>query len=52
MQIPSELPHPDDNSPLDLSNPADIIIYIILPVVAFGLFFIWRWKRKREAEKK
>ena len=51
MQIPTGVPHPDDNTPLDLSNPADVIIYIVLPVIAFGLFFYWRWKRKKMANK-
>jgi|TARA_R100000479_G_scaffold33554_2_gene13839 H+/gluconate symporter-like permease len=46
-QIPKEVPHPDNNKPLDLSDPADIIIYIIIPVVFIILFFVWRRKRKK-----
>lgn len=46
-QIPKEVPHPDDNKPLDLSDPADLIIYIIIPVVFIILFFVWRSRRKK-----
>ena len=46
-QIPEGVPHPDDNKPLDLSDPADIIIYIVIPVVFIILFFVWRNRRKK-----
>jgi len=46
-QIPKEVPHPDNNKPLDLSDPADIIIYIVIPVVFIILFFVWRSRRKK-----
>lgn len=44
-QIPTEVPKPSDK-PIDLSEPADIIIYIILPLCCVLLFFIWRGKQK------
>jgi len=44
-QIPTEVPKPSDK-PIDLSNPADIIIYIVLPLCIILLYFIWRGKRK------
>ncbi|WP_339700005.1 adenylosuccinate synthetase [uncultured Marixanthomonas sp.] len=47
-QIPKEVPHPDNNKPLDLSSPADIIIYIVIPVVFIILFFVWRSRRKKK----
>ncbi|PKA84131.1 hypothetical protein ATE92_2301 [Ulvibacter sp. MAR_2010_11] len=46
-QIPKEVPHPDNNSPIDLSNPADIIIYIVLPLIFVALYFIGRKYRKK-----
>jgi hypothetical protein len=49
FQIPSGLPHPDDNKPLDLSDPAELIIYVILPIIAAVLIYLW-WK-KRASEK-
>ena len=47
IQIPTEVPHPDTNSPIDLSNPADIIIYIVLPIVVIVLFMIGRHRKKK-----
>ncbi|MBG42407.1 MAG: adenylosuccinate synthetase [Aequorivita sp.] len=44
-QKPTEVPKPSEK-PIDLSNPADVIIYIVLPLCAILLFFIWRGKRK------
>ncbi len=44
-QIPKDVPHPVTNTKLDLSNPADLIIYIILPVILIILYFIWRRKK-------
>ncbi|PVW15649.1 adenylosuccinate synthetase [Marixanthomonas spongiae] len=49
-QIPKEVPHPDNNKPLDLSDPADIIIYIVIPVVFVILIFVWRHKRKKRSD--
>lgn len=46
-QKPTEVPKPSDK-PIDLSNPADIIIYIVLPLVAVLFFFIWKMKRKKK----
>lgn len=50
-QIPTEVPHPDNNTPVDFSSPADIIIYIVLPVIVIILYFVWRRNaRRREDE--
>lgn len=46
-QIPTEVPHPDNNSPIDISNPADIILYIVLPLIFVILYFVWSKRRKR-----
>jgi hypothetical protein len=48
FQIPREVPHPDNNSPLDFSNPADIIIYLILPAVFLILYLVVRKKRAQK----
>ncbi|MCW9038632.1 adenylosuccinate synthetase [Altibacter sp.] len=47
-QIPKEVPHPDTNSPVDLTNPADVIIYIVIPLLFVGLYFIWRRRKNRK----
>ncbi len=49
-QSPPELPHPKDNHPIDLTNPADLILYIVLPLVIIFLFFIWRAKKKNDID--
>lgn len=46
-QKPTEVPKPSEE-PIDLSNPADVIIYIVLPLCAIVLFFIWRGKLKNQ----
>ena len=45
-QIPTQVPGPDDNSPIDLSNTADILIYIVLPVIIL-LLLLFRLKNKK-----
>lgn len=48
-QKPTEVPKPSEK-PIDLTNPADIIIYIVLPICAVLLFFIWKGKQKRKKQ--
>ncbi|MAZ26275.1 MAG: adenylosuccinate synthetase [Cytophagaceae bacterium] len=47
MQVSQDVPNNSNNSPIDLSNPADLVIYIILPIVAIVLYIIWRKRKKR-----
>lgn len=49
-QIPTDVPNPQDNPPVDFSDPANIIMFIVLPLCAILLFFIWR-RRKKEDQK-
>ncbi len=46
-QKPTEVPKPSEK-PIDLANPADIIIYIVLPLCVVLFFFIWREKMKKK----
>ncbi|KJJ38181.1 FeoB-associated Cys-rich membrane protein [Aequorivita vladivostokensis] len=48
-QKPTEVPKPSER-PIDITDPADIIIYIILPLCAVVFFLIWRSKRKKRKE--
>ena len=45
LQIPREVPHPNTNSPIDLTKLEDVIIYIVLPLVVIILLLIGRKKR-------
>lgn len=46
-QIPSQVPKPSTNTPVDINNTADLILYIILPgililsVIIFKLYKKW-----------
>ncbi len=42
IQIPREVPHPNNNQPIDFSKPEDIVIYIVLPLFFVLLYFIGR----------
>lgn len=42
LQIPSEIPHPDDNEALDFSSPLEIILYLGGPILILIIFFIIR----------
>ncbi|MGB3342316.1 MAG: hypothetical protein WBA61_00255 [Aequorivita sp.] len=48
-QIPTEVPKPQDNKAVDFSNPTDIIIFIVLPLVVVVLFIVWRGKKRKES---
>lgn len=46
IQISQDVPHPSNNSPIDLNNTADVLLYIVLPLVVIILYIIWRRYRK------
>ncbi len=50
-QIPREVPHPDNNTPLDFSNPFEVIVYIVIPVLLLLLYFFLRKRRRNSANK-
>ncbi|MCH2489023.1 MAG: adenylosuccinate synthetase [Flavobacteriales bacterium] len=50
FQIPKEVPHPDNNTPIDLTSWPDLIIYVIIPIVIVILFFIWRKRRMKNRD--
>jgi heme/copper-type cytochrome/quinol oxidase subunit 2 len=50
-QQPTGVPGPN-SEPIDLSNPADIIIYIVLPLCAVLLYFVWRKNRRNKGNQK
>jgi len=47
-QIPTEVPKPQDNTPVDFSKPGNIIVFIVIPVVVILLVLIWRNKRRKD----
>ncbi|WP_439129305.1 adenylosuccinate synthetase [Polaribacter sp.] len=45
IQLPIGTPNPDDNKPLDLSDPFEFIVFIIVPIVVFILYLLWKRKK-------
>ncbi|WP_298348661.1 adenylosuccinate synthetase [uncultured Dokdonia sp.] len=51
MQIPTDIPKPQNNSPIDPSSPLELIIFIVLPILLIVVYFVNR-KRVRDKRKK
>jgi hypothetical protein len=48
LQLPIGTRNPDDNSPIDLTNAFDVIVYIILPILMIIFYIRWRKKKKKD----
>lgn len=46
-QIPANSPNPDTNSLIDLTKTADILIYIVMPIVVLLLLVVRLRKEKK-----
>ncbi len=44
MQISTDVPNPDHNTPIDLTSPLEIIVYIVIPILLLVIYF---WVRKK-----
>ncbi len=49
-QQPTHVPGPQTNSPIDLNNWFDVIVFIILPIGLIFLYFFWRRQVKKDRE--
>src|SRR5690606_4719199 len=47
LQLPIGTQNPDDNTPIDLSRPFDVIVYIILPIVLIIMYLYWKRKDRK-----
>jgi heme/copper-type cytochrome/quinol oxidase subunit 2 len=45
-------PSPQNNTPIDLNNLFDVIVFIVFPVGLFILYFLWRKQVKKNRENK
>ncbi|PNW26380.1 adenylosuccinate synthetase [Formosa algae] len=45
-QLPLGTPNPDDNAPIDITDPFDLIVFIILPIIMVIFYIIWRKKKQ------
>jgi len=48
MQIPTEVPKPQNNSPIDPSSPIELVIFIILPILLIIVYFVNRRRIKNK----
>ena len=51
LQLPPGAQNPDDNTPIDLSNPFDLIVYILLPIAIIILYILWKRMKKRDKDR-
>lgn len=51
-QRPTHSPNPQNNTPIDLNNLFDVIVFIVLPIGIFILYFLWRRQVKNNRENK
>ncbi|MAW94303.1 MULTISPECIES: adenylosuccinate synthetase [unclassified Leeuwenhoekiella] len=47
LQLPPGTQNPDDNLPVNLKDPFDLVVFIILPIILIVLYIIWRTKRRK-----
>lgn len=45
LQIPEEVPHPQDGGLFNLHSPWDVVLFLVIPLVIVGLYFFWRKSR-------
>ena len=51
-QRPTHSPNPQDNTPIDLHNLFDVIVYVVLPLGMIIFYFLWRKQVKKRNSKK
>ncbi|TVZ51619.1 adenylosuccinate synthetase [Dokdonia sp. Hel_I_53] len=47
MQIPTEVPKPQNNTPIDPSSPMELIVFIVLPILLIIVYVIARNKNRK-----
>ena len=50
LQLPVGTRNPDDNSPIDITNPFDVIVYVILPLLMLVFYILWRRYKKQDRD--
>ncbi len=55
LQIPQGVPNPEDGSPLSINSTADVLLYVVAPILMIILWFVarsWRIRKQREEEER
>lgn len=47
MQIPTNVPKPQNNTPINPSSPIELFIFILLPILLIVVYFIVRSKKNK-----
>ncbi|WP_179344984.1 adenylosuccinate synthetase [Winogradskyella ursingii] len=47
IQIPHGTPMPGEGKTLDFSDPFEVIVYVILPILLIVFYLIWRKKKRK-----
>ena len=45
-QKPTEVPRAQD-SPVDFSQPENIVLFVVLPIIIVALYFVWRRSQQK-----
>lgn len=45
-QLPPGTQNPDDNFPVDFTDPFEVIVFVILPMLIIIGYILWKRKRK------
>ncbi len=48
MQIPTEVPKPQNNSPIDPSSPVELFVFIVLPIILIAVYIIARNRKRKK----
>ena len=48
IQIPTDVPNPDNNTPIDLTNIVDILLYIVAPIVLIVFYILLRKQSRKK----
>lgn len=49
-QQPTHVPSPQNNTPIDLNNWFDVVVFIVMPLLMVFLYFLWRRQVKMDKE--
>jgi heme/copper-type cytochrome/quinol oxidase subunit 2 len=47
-QRPTHSQNPQNNTPIDLNNLFDVIVFVVLPIVVIIFYFLWRKQVKNK----
>ncbi len=50
LQLPMGSRNPDDNNPIDITDPFDLIMYIILPILLLIFYLLWKRNKKNDRD--